>query len=501
MARACGSCHAQPELDERFRFHRVRPLEAYLASVHGRAAADGDGGPSCAGCHGAHEIPSGLDPESPVHRQNVPETCGGCHAEIAAAYQGSVHGQAAAHGVRDSPVCTDCHGEHRISSPAEKGSPVFASNIPKLTCGRCHSDLRLAEKYGLDLAKVPAYEDSYHGLAGRSGAVTVAHCGSCHGIHDILPSSDPASHVHRDNLAETCGSCHPGAGTRFAISTVHVVATDSEHAAVYWVRRLYLWLIFLVIGGMVIHNALDLYRKARRPELIPERARHRGPLRMSLAFRLTHGLLLSSFLLLVYSGFALKYPEAWWSSPLLLWEDSFGFRGWLHRAAALALMAAAAIHVAHLVASRRARRDIAAFVPGRSDWRELKARVGFLVGLRASPPPSASVGYPEKAEYLAVIWGTVIMAISGFMLWLDDAMLRWLPKWVLDVATVVHLYEAILASLAILVWHFYFVLLDPVVYPMDPAWITGRSASRRHAEHLEGLRNRRSGSDDVDEPG
>ncbi len=492
MAGTCGSCHADPELAERFRFRLVQPLAAYLGGVHAQAVAAGGDGPSCSDCHGAHEIRAAADPASTVHRSNVPGTCGACHSEIAAAYGRSVHGQAAALGVRESPVCTDCHGEHRILSPAQKGSPVFASNIPKMTCGRCHSDLRLAEKYGLDPGKVPAYQDSYHGLAGRAGAVTVAHCGSCHGIHDILPSTDPASHTHKDNLAATCGSCHPGAGKTFAIGAVHVVATDAEHAAVFWVRRIYLWMIILVIGAMVIHNALDLYRKARRPGLVPDRIRHRGPVRMSKVFRLTHALLLSSFLVLVYSGFALTYPEAWWASPLLHWEDSFGFRGWLHRVAAVVLLAAVAVHAAHLAASRQARRQMADFVPNREDWVELKARVAFLFGRRESPPPAVPVGYPEKAEYLAVLWGTALMAVTGFMLWFEGPMLRWLPKWLLDVATVVHFYEAVLASLAIVVWHFYFVILDPVVYPMDPAWITGRSAARRFAERLEGSRQRKS---------
>lgn len=487
LAEACGSCHSDPEQAERFQFHLVKPLEAYLEGVHAQALADG--GPSCGDCHGSHGILPAVDSGSSVNRMRVPDTCGSCHQEIASAYESSVHGQAVQHGVLDSPVCTDCHGEHRIASPASEGSPVFASNIPKMTCGRCHSDVRLAEKYGLDLEKVPAYEDSYHGLAGRAGTVSVAHCGSCHGIHDILSSTDPASHVHKDNLAGTCGSCHPGAGTVFAIGEVHVLATDAEHAAVFWIRRLYLGLIFLVIGGMVLHNGLDLVHKARRPDLIPHRVPHSKPIRMSVGFRLAHLLLLSSFFVLVFTGFALKYPEAWWASPLLLWEDSFGLRGWLHRVAAVVLMAAAGVHVVHLALSRLARRDIAAFMPARSDWHELKAKILFLIGLRKDPPPAVPVGYSEKAEYLAVIWGTLIMAITGFMLWFDDAMLRWLPKWLLDVATAVHFYEAILASLAILVWHFYFVMLDPVVYPMDTAWITGRSAPRRFAERLQGLRS------------
>ena len=467
---------------ERFRFRAVRPLEAYLASVHGRSAADDGDGATCTDCHGAHRITPSSDRESPVHRSRVPATCGACHAGVTEIFRESVHGQAAAAGIEESPVCTDCHGEHRILSPADRSSPVFASNIPKMTCGRCHGDLRLAEEFGLDPRKVAAYSDSYHGLAARAGAVTVAHCGSCHGIHDILPSGDPASHIHADNLAATCGDCHPGAGTVFAIGPVHVLPTEPEHAAIFWIRRVYLWLIVLTVGAMVLHNGADLYRKVRRPPRRPgylPRARRQ---RLSRGFRIAHMLLAASFVVLVYTGFALEYPEAWWAAPLVEWESSIALRGSLHRVAAVVLIGAALFHVVHLAASREARRWLLWMRPRREDWVELRERVAWLAGRRPTPPPSPWVGYPEKIEYLAVVWGTLLMGVTGVLLWAETLALRFLPTWVIDVATVIHFYEAVLASLAILVWHLYFVIFDPVVYPMDPAWWTGLSAPGRAAE-------------------
>ena len=481
LAHTCGSCHANPEMADRYKFRLVRPVEAYSSSVHARAVGRGEAGPTCSDCHGSHEILPAADPGSPVYHASVPETCGRCHTEITAAYRQSVHGEAAAEGIRESPVCTDCHGEHGILSPNERGSPVYATNIPRMTCGRCHGDLRLSDKYGLDHDKVPAYADSFHGLAMRSGAATVASCASCHGVHDILPSSDPRSHVHQANLATTCGHCHPGAGRRFAIGPVHVLQTESEHAAVFWVRRVYIWLIFAVIGGMLLHNALDLYRKVRNP---PDRRplTGAGRERMSKAFRRTHLLLLSSFAVLVYTGFALKYPEAWWAVPLVRWENGFDLRGWVHRVAGLVLLAAGLIHFLHVVVDRRARACIIEMRPGRGDLREVKERFQYYLGRRRTPPHAPWLGYGEKAEYLAVIWGTLLMGVTGVMLWSETLMLRWLPSWALDVATAVHFYEAILATLAIVVWHFYAVIFDPAVYPMDPAWLNGRSAPGRERE-------------------
>lgn len=481
LAETCGGCHANPEMADRYRFRLVRPVEAYSASVHARAVSRGEPGPTCNDCHSSHKILPAADPGSPVYHASVPETCGHCHEAITAAYRQSVHGQAAASGIRESPVCTDCHGEHSILSPEERGSPVFATNIPRMTCGRCHGDLRLSDKYGLAHDKVPAYADSFHGLAMRAGEATVASCASCHGVHDILPSSDPDSHVHPDNLAQTCGKCHPGAGKRFAIGPVHVLQTDSEHAAVFWVRRIYLWLIFGVIGGMLLHNALDLYRKAQNP---PDREplESGGRERMNPTFRRTHQLLLVSFTVLVYTGFALKYPEAWWAAPVLAGENGFDLRGLVHRVAGVALLLAGLVHAVHLAVDRRARACIAEMRPGREDLRELRERLGYYFGRRRTPPHAPWLGYAEKAEYLAVIWGTLLMGVTGVMLWSETLMLRWLPSWALDVATAVHFYEAVLATLAIVVWHFYAVIFDPAVYPMDPAWLTGRSAPGRERE-------------------
>lgn len=483
LASTCGSCHADPEMVAKFGIPIARPLEAYEASVHNQVLLETGAGPTCNDCHGSHALYGAADPRSMVFHQRVPETCGNCHAEIATAYEASVHGRAAAHGIREAPVCTDCHGEHRILSPLETSSPVYATNVPKMTCGRCHGDLRLAEKFGIEKNKVPAYEDSYHGLAARAGKVTVAHCGSCHGVHDILPSTDPRSHTFPANLAETCGQCHPGAGTTFAIGSVHVLPTDRQHAAVYWVRVIYLWLIWLTVGGMLAHNGLDLYRKFKnpppRPVVPPDADR---PVRMVRGFRIAHLILLVSFGVLVYSGFALKYPDLAIFRPLFLPEGGFDLRGDLHRASAILMLTALALHLAHLIVDRRARRCMAGMRPTLEDLAEFRERIRWYLGKRPDPPHSPQLGYPEKMEYLALMWGIVVMTVTGFMLWFDNLALRWLPKWFTDVATAIHFYEAILASLAILVWHFYFVIFDPTVYPMDTAWLTGRAHPARDLE-------------------
>jgi len=482
----CGTCHGagQPAPPG---VRTIRPIAAYTDSVHADAVHNGAHGASCSDCHSAHTPLPAADPASSIHRMNVPATCGACHAEITAQFDRSIHGLAAAAGIEDSPVCTDCHGEHRILAVGAAGSPVSASNIPIRVCGPCHSDLRLGEKYGLAANQVPSYEDSFHGLAARGGVQQVANCASCHGVHDILPSSDPLSNIHPDNLAHTCGNCHEGAGSRFAIGPVHVVAERTTNVVAYWIRAIYIPLIWFTVIGMFLHNMLDLVKKTRYPvprlRIPPKHCTIEE--RLSRPFRIAHGLAAASFMVLVFTGFALKYPESWWAGLLQLGGEDGELRGLLHRVAAVGLIGACFFHFAHLAVSASARRQIAALLPRFADITEFFHRVGYNLGRRPEPPAPVRVGYVEKVEYWAALWGTAITAVTGLLLWFENYTLTWLPGWVPEAATVLHFLEAILATLAILIWHFYFVIFDPAVYPMDAAWLTGKPPFARAEERDE----------------
>ena len=251
----CGACHGSGR-PAPAGVRMIRPIEAYTASVHAQEAGNGHGGPGCSDCHTAHSPLHRSDPASTIHRSNVSETCGECHRRITRQFDRSIHGLAAQVGVEESPVCTDCHGEHRILAVGSPDSPVSATNIPTRVCGPCHSDLELGDKYGLDADQVPSYDESFHGLASRGGSLRVANCASCHGVHNILPSSDPDSYTHPDNLAETCGNCHEGAGTQFAIGPIHVLAEDTPNIVAYWIRAIYIPLIWITVLGMVLHLSL-----------------------------------------------------------------------------------------------------------------------------------------------------------------------------------------------------------------------------------------------------
>lgn len=481
LTERCAHCHADAKLAAELNLSVVRPVEAYLKSAHARAVNEGKHGAVCSDCHEPHRTLPPDDPKSSIWPAKVPETCGKCHKEILEKFQRSVHGQALARGVSDAPGCTDCHGEHRILSHADSDSPVFSTNVPAETCGRCHSNSRLVERHGMP-ANFSAFQDSFHGLALRAGEVEAANCASCHGVHDVLPSSDPRSTVNADNLAATCARCHPGAGERFAVGPVHVSAATNQEGLVYWIGLVYQWLIVVVIGGMLLHNLADILRKASRRETHHGAEGADAPERMPHELRGQHILVMLSFPLLAWSGFALTRPESWWAAPLLHLEATYAARGVIHRFAATILVASVLWHVGGLALSRRHREWMRGMWWTLGDIRHVGAMLAYLAGRREERPRSARFSYIEKAEYWAFLWGMVLMAMTGFPLWFADTTLKYLPKWLTDVATAIHFWEAVLATLAILVWHMYWVVFDPDVYPMDMSWWTGKAPPARNAE-------------------
>jgi formate dehydrogenase gamma subunit len=483
----CGRCHSNPTLAAKYMFEVAKPVEAYESSAHGRAIRQGNlNAASCNDCHGVHDILPSSDPHSKIWKQNVASTCGHCHKDVLDTYRQSIHGQAVAAGVLDAATCIDCHGEHRILAPGDSQSPVNLANVSQDTCSRCHANTRLMARFNVPASRVPTYEDSYHGLASNAGQQTVANCASCHGVHNIFPSRDPRSTVNKANLGATCGKCHPDAGQRFTIGTVHTLpATTAGGRTLNFVKAFYLLAIPLILGFMIVHNALDWWRKARR--ILAQYREGHGQVRLSRNERVQHVLLLASFITLVVTGFALKYPHSFWAEPIVQWEKDFPLRGWLHRLAGVVMIGAAVYHVIYLLTHRDGRRWVRAMLPRVRDVQEAVHTVGYNMGYHRQPPRYARFNYAEKAEYWALVWGTLVMAATGILLWAHDWVLAWLPypMSVLDVTTAVHFYEAILATFSILVWHFYFVIFDPDVYPLKWTVLTGRAPEHEVREEAE----------------
>jgi nitrate/TMAO reductase-like tetraheme cytochrome c subunit len=245
--RACLDCHADQGL------RRQSGASAFVEAAV--LAASAHAGLQCADCH------AGVGAEHPPELPAV--DCGSCHREVEAEYAQSVHGTARAAGNPDVPTCASCHGGHAVAPPGDPASRVAPRNIPQ-TCASCHEEERLASRYGMPIHRYATYLDSYHGVVNRYGEAAVANCASCHGVHEIRPSSDPASSIHPANLGRTCGHCHPGAEGGLAGVKIHVEATPESSRGMYYVRTFYLYFTGLLVLCFVSYIAVEVYGSLRR---------------------------------------------------------------------------------------------------------------------------------------------------------------------------------------------------------------------------------------------
>lgn len=498
----CLSCH----LDDPKIRAKTTPsagfIQAYEHSVHGQSLSKGnENAPSCTDCHRHHDIEPSKSVNSSINKLNIPNTCGNCHVDIAKQYKESIHGTALLQkGITDAPACTDCHGEHNILKHTNPESPVAYKNLSNEVCSPCHNSVQLANKFGLPTDRFKTYVSSYHGLAMEGGSTVVANCASCHGVHNIKPSSDPTSLVNKKNLAVTCGKCHPGANENFAKGKIHVVVTKQASPILYWISTFYIILIVVTIGGMLLNNLIDFIKKAKikkmkqRGLITETKHGHSLYLRMTISERLQHLALLISFLTLVITGFMLKFPNSWWVEHIRsISQNVFEYRSLLHRIAAVIMIAASLYHLYYIIFTRRGRQLVKDLLPKYQDIIDAFGVAKYNLGISKVKPLLDRFSYVEKAEYWALIWGTLIMSATGIIMWFDNTFIGLLTKLGWDIANTIHYYEAWLAFLAIVVWHFYFIIFNPDVYPMNLAWIKGTITEEEMAEEhpleLERMKN------------
>ena len=480
----CGRCHEDSKLTDKHTFLPKHPVESYQTSVHGKATKGGIySAASCNDCHSsngsAHQIYSPGNPKSTINHFVIPQTCGKCHEGIEKDYWEGIHGQLTARGETDSPVCTNCHGEHRILAHDDERSPVSSTHLAEATCAPCHESAVLTEKYGLPAGRLASFIDSYHGLKSKAGDITVANCASCHGSHRILPHEDKTSSIHLSNLQETCGECHPGISKALATTRIHEDGGLHKRGWPYFVSILYTFIIAATVIIMILYIALDLWRQTRKMMQTEQVTR------MSRWAVVQHTLLMVSFLMLVVTGFALRFSDSWWVVLLFGREGGFPIRNLAHRIAAGVFIGTMLMHLFYL-ASNRGRSFIRQVFPSLDDLKHLFQMLRYNLGFSSERPMFKRFSYIEKFEYWALVWGGIIMCLTGFMLWFDNFFVQFLPKGVLDVMLVIHYYEAWLATLSILIWHLYSAVFSPSVYPMNPSWLTGKMPKEQHAHEHPG---------------
>jgi cytochrome b subunit of formate dehydrogenase len=209
---------------------------------------------------------------------------------------------------------------------------------------------------------------------------------------------------------------------------------------------------------------------------------------MTVHERAAHLCMMLCFITLTYTGFAVLYPGAWWTAPLGWLSSTDDLRRWLHRGAGLVLTGLVFHHLYFIFGTRRGREQRREFWPRLRDFRHLWLNLLFYFGRRETRPQFTRFTYMEKAEYWALVWGTGLMVVTGFVVWFDEQAMRLIPRSAWEVFLIVHRYEAILALLTIMVWHFYYIFANPDESPMALTWLTGRisleAVERIHPEEF-----------------
>ena len=261
----CARCHSDSRITRDHKMTINQPVKLYDSSVHGKLLEKQGvlNAAVCTDCHGVHGIKAAKNSHSSVNHVNIPETCGKCHEKAYDEYKNSIHGQARDKGVKDAPVCTDCHGEHSIQKPSSPDSSVYPTHVVA-TCSKCHENVRMQKKYGLAGGRLASYTGSFHGVANKYGETTVANCATCHGAHSILPSTNKKSAVHKANLPTTCGKCHPGAGANFANGDIHLMPSPTKDKKIYWIKKVYGMFVLGMIASFAGYIGLDLLHRFKR---------------------------------------------------------------------------------------------------------------------------------------------------------------------------------------------------------------------------------------------
>jgi len=480
----CARCHREgAPAAQRYLGPESHIVEHYTMSIHGKGLLESGLTVTaiCSDCHTPHmELPAS-DPESSVSKHKIADTCGRCHDGIYEQYEQSIHSEVGnpdyvqLRGMPELPHCNDCHSSHTV---ARTDLDAFKLGIMQ-QCGKCHEEI------------TRSYFDTYHGKATSLGDTTKAKCYDCHGAHDIHPTDDRRSHLHRDNIVATCGNCHPGSHRQFAGYLTHATHHDPhKYPALYYA----FWGMTLLLVGTFLF--FGLHTLAWLPRSWKLRKQHQAELaalatndvqfrRFPRFYRGLHLTVILSFFGLAITGMVLKFSYMSWAQFLSRLLGGAGAAGWIHRVCAIATFGYMALHLWDVARKFAKRRKTArefffgadSILPRFSDVKEFTGTLKWFLG-RGPRPRYGRWTYWEKFDYFAVFWGVVIIGSTGLCLWFPELFTRVLPGWSINVATIIHSDEALLATGFIFTIHFFNTHFRPEKFPMDPVIFTGRMSLR-----------------------
>jgi cytochrome b subunit of formate dehydrogenase len=196
--------------------------------------------------------------------------------------------------------------------------------------------------------------------------------------------------------------------------------------------------------------------------------------RFNRNFRFQHMVMFSSVIILIITGMPIKFPDFILSRFFINLWGGINNSTLVHRIGALMLVYFMLHHLVYSIFSRDGRRDFVLLIPMPKDLRDAVQNIRYFLGKAKEKPKFGRFSYIEKFDYWAVYWGCIIMIGSGAFLWGESIVLKYLPKFALDIAHEMHSDEALLATLAIVIWHFYNVHFNPDRFPGTLMWWHGR---------------------------
>jgi cytochrome b subunit of formate dehydrogenase/mono/diheme cytochrome c family protein len=221
-------------------------------------------------------------------------------------------------------------------------------------------------------------------------------------------------------------------------------------------------------------------------KMIPEIGRERY-LRFDLLARLEHVVLLISFTLLAATGLPQKFAGGWFAEAVIKFFGGIEMTRALHRLNAIIMILLAIYHVVAVGYRIFVLRRRLTMLPMPSDFAEWWQDMRYKLGRTKTPAKFGRYNYGEKMEYWAMIWGTLIMGLTGFILWNPISTARLIPGEWIPAAKAAHGAEAILAVLAIIVWHLYNVHIKMFNKSMFTGRLSEQEMAHEHGRELEAI--------------
>lgn len=219
--------------------------------------------------------------------------------------------------------------------------------------------------------------------------------------------------------------------------------------------------------------------------------------RFNMNQRLQHIFMFVPFIILVFTGFPIKFPDSAFGGFVFALMGGIESARYIHRVAAAVMILDFVYHVFYLfynIIVNKIPLSKMVLLPTKKDASDIAQNLKYFLFLTDERPKFHRFSYIEKFDYWAVFWGMFIMAGSGLILWFPVEFSKFLPGVIIQIAYIAHSDEALLALLAIAIWHFYNVHFNPRVWPANKVWykgtLTEEEMEHEHPLELEEIKER-----------